>query len=185
MWVSWCFECFFSSSSFFWLTFSLQSKLLHESVCACELALHFGWVSARPPCQPPPVQGRPGSGSLLSSASYRKVGGCNIPGAICNLACSGRVPSSSHRGRSRGGQRGAGEGHGAFAHTKTRPEAATVTAKIPALARNLAKRAWSENELQKSFLRLRRAQTRRDSRRGMRENYAPKNFAAHFPYLKL
>ena len=121
MGVSWCFECFFSSSSFFWLTFSLQSKLLHESVCACELALHFGWVSARPPCQPPPIQGRPGSGSLLSSASCRKAGGCNIPGAICNFACSGRIPSSSHRGRSRGGQRGAGEGPGAFAHTQKTP----------------------------------------------------------------
>ena len=85
MGVPWCFECFFSSSSFFWLTFSLQSKLLHESVCACELAVHFGWASARPPCQPPPARGRPASGSLLAGATYRKAEGYNTPGAMCNL----------------------------------------------------------------------------------------------------
>ena len=95
------------------------------------------------------------------------------------MACSGSVPSSSRGVRSRGGQRGAGKGHGESAHTKTRPEAATVTAKIPALARNLAKRAWSENELQKSFLRLRRAQTRRDSRRGTGRGRGPR--AAQHP----
>ena len=85
MGVSWCFECFFSSSSFFWLAFSLQSKLLHESVCACELALHSGWACARPPCPPPPARGRPRSGSLLTGATYRKSEGCNIPGTMCNL----------------------------------------------------------------------------------------------------
>ena len=45
-----------------------------EKVCVHELALHLGWVSARPPCQPPPVQGRHGSGSLLPGASYRSAG---------------------------------------------------------------------------------------------------------------
>ena len=52
------------------LRFTLQSKLLDENVCACEIALHSGWASARPPCPPPPARGRPGSGSLLSGATY-------------------------------------------------------------------------------------------------------------------
>ena len=67
------------------LQFTLQSKLLDENVCACELALHSGWASARPPCQPPPARGRPASGSLLAGADFRKAEGCSIPGAMCNL----------------------------------------------------------------------------------------------------
>ena len=68
-------QCFFSLSSFFRFTFSLKVKFLDENVCACELAVHFGWASARPPCQPPPARGRPRSGSLLAGATYTKAEG--------------------------------------------------------------------------------------------------------------
>ena len=78
-------QCFFSPSSLLGFTFSLKGKFLDENVCACELVVHFGWGSARPPCEPPPARGRPESASLLAGATYRKAEGCSIPGAICNL----------------------------------------------------------------------------------------------------
>ena len=47
MWVG---AMFLLALLFLWVEIRLQSKLLDENVCACELAVHFGWGSARPPC---------------------------------------------------------------------------------------------------------------------------------------
>ena len=67
------------------LGWHLVCKAILEKMCEHELALHSGSASAQPPCQPPPARGRPRSGSLLTGATYRKEGCCNMPGARCNL----------------------------------------------------------------------------------------------------
>ena len=48
LWM-WMGEMFLLALLFLWVEIRLQSKLLDEDVCACELAVHFGWRSARPP----------------------------------------------------------------------------------------------------------------------------------------
>ena len=101
LWM-WMGEMFLLALLFLWVDIRLQSKLLDENVCACELAVHFGWASARPPCQPPPARGRPASGSLLAGATYRKAEGYNTPGAMCNLISTFLV---CHSGLRSGGPR--------------------------------------------------------------------------------